>query len=136
LAVSAWVGNDEFEIGHWAFLKSFFDTLQYHLSKERPLDKYPKLFIDLYMGHLRYQDAQEVIDNLVEIQAKLKLIDPTKVIWDINDLTKKPPWGSDISKQITSLSNYFVTSKGKDLIETFLFALRLSIQNKCDLIIK
>lgn len=38
----------------------------------------------------------------------------SKVIWDIDDMTKMPPWGKNISKDITDLSNYFVTSDGKD----------------------
>ena len=44
-------------------------------------------------------------------------ISPQKVIWDIEDLAQQPPWGNDISEDITDLSNYFVTSEGEDLFD-------------------
>lgn len=31
-------------------------------------------------------------------------------------MSKQPPWGANISEEITDLSNYFVTSSGEDLI--------------------
>lgn len=37
-------------------------------------------------------------------------------MWDIEDLKKQPPWSNNISEDITDLSNYFVTSDGRDLI--------------------
>lgn len=39
-------------------------------------------------------------------------------------MSKQPPWRSDISKDITDLSNYFVTSSGKDFISIFFRALK------------
>ncbi len=33
---------------------------------------------------------------------------------NIDDLFKQPPWGKNISNDITNLSNYFVTSDGED----------------------
>jgi len=32
-------------------------------------------------------------------------------------LAQQPPWGNDISEDITDLSNYFVTSEGEDLFD-------------------
>ena len=48
---------------------------------------------------------------------------PEKVVWDIDDLSKQPPWGRNISKDITDLSNYFVTSGGDDFLTVFAHAL-------------
>jgi hypothetical protein len=39
------------------------------------------------------------------------------VVWDIDNPEARPPWGDDISSDITDLSNYFVTSDGRDLFE-------------------
>lgn len=39
------------------------------------------------------------------------------MIWDIDDRDAQPPWGDNISPEITNLSNYFVTSDGRDLFE-------------------
>ena len=41
----------------------------------------------------------------------------------IEDLSKQPPWGNDISEDITNLSNYFVTSDGEDFLTILLHAL-------------
>ncbi|MDP9959436.1 Imm70 family immunity protein [Chryseobacterium lathyri] len=41
------------------------------------------------------------------------------LIWDIKDLSKQPPWGSNIAERITSLANYFYTSDGEDLFAVF-----------------
>ncbi|MDQ0064990.1 Imm70 family immunity protein [Chryseobacterium lathyri] len=39
------------------------------------------------------------------------------LIWDIKDLSKQPPWGSNIAERITSLANYFYD--GEDLFAVF-----------------
>ena len=57
------------------------------------------------------------------IKAELAKISKDKVIWDIEDLTKKAPWGDNISDSITDLGNYFVTSDGDDFITLFSNAL-------------
>lgn len=52
------------------------------------------------------------------------------MIWDINDLSKQPPWGDKISERITSLTNYYVTSDGRDFIDAFNMALDAAIEKK------
>lgn len=41
---------------------------------------------------------------------------PKEIIWDVEDLEKNPPCGTHISKDITSLAQYFVIADGKNLI--------------------
>ena len=62
-------------------------------------------------------------------------LSPDKAIWDIEDLTKQPPWGNKISNQITDLSNYFITSDGRDFLTIFQNALDAAIEIKKDVII-
>ncbi len=64
---------------------------------------------------------------------KLKLFSPSEVVWDIEDLSKQPPWGDDISSDIKDLSNYFVTSDGKDMFEVLFYALNEALEEKVDL---
>lgn len=87
----------------------------------------------------------EDVDNEKEIESKdinlaieeicslLQLISPEKVVWDIEDLSKQPPWGANISEEITDLSNYFVTSSGEDLIILLKHALDKSKELKVSL---
>lgn len=56
--------------------------------------------------------------ELSTIKSELKALPITKLIWDIQDRSKSPPWGDNIADTITDLSNYFVTSTGRDLIDT------------------
>ena len=61
---------------------------------------------------------------------KLQLI---YVIWDAEDLSLTPPWGNNISSDITDLSNYFVTSDGRDLISVLNEALEDAKEMHCDI---
>jgi hypothetical protein len=63
----------------------------------------------------------------------LKNYNPSQVIWDIEDLSKTPPWGDNISDEITDLSNYFVTSDGEDLITILKKALNRALKVKSDI---
>jgi hypothetical protein len=41
------------------------------------------------------------IKEIDEIEENLKNYSPSQVIWDIEDLSKTPPWGDNISGEIT-----------------------------------
>lgn len=68
-------------------------------------------------------NVDAAIGELAVISAELRDLSPDHVIWDIEDLSKQPPWGNDISEDITDLSNYFVTSDGEDFLTILLHAL-------------
>ncbi len=70
----------------------------------------------LYQGSLACEDVKFARKELICIKNELSKLEPSEVVWDIDDLAKRPPWGDNISKDITDLSNYFVTSDGRDLI--------------------
>jgi len=57
-------------------------------------------------------------------------------VWDIEDLSKQPPWRYDISKDITDLSNYFVTSEGNDFLTVFSHALAKAKEVNAEIEIK
>ncbi|MCM1325539.1 MAG: immunity 70 family protein [Bacteroidales bacterium] len=107
-------------VGHGDFLHSFFSNICYHLEGGRWGSKYPYLMNKLYQGCLAWEDVKFAREELRRVKAGLGKLEPAKVIWDIDDLSKRPPWGDNISERITDLSNYFVTSGGRDLI-TILF---------------
>jgi len=125
-----------YEMGHSDFFHSFFSTVSYHLEKNGWGTEYPLLMRDLYYSELKWSDAEELIHQLEEIRKKLKAYSPNEVIWDIEDITKQPPWGNNISPSITDLSNYFVTSDGRDLINQMIEALKTGIEDKYNIIIR
>jgi 2,3-bisphosphoglycerate-dependent phosphoglycerate mutase len=72
---------------------------------------------ELYQGNLDASKAKKVLADLVKIREELKSHQPAEVVWDIDDPSASPPWGTNISSEITDLSNYFVTSTGRDVFE-------------------
>ncbi|EJI5143925.1 hypothetical protein NFA74_002019, partial [Campylobacter coli] len=69
-------------------------------------------------------------------QKEFKNFTPKQIIWDIENLSLMPPWGDNISSDITNLSNYFITSDGNDFIELFKKVLQLAENEKVNLTIK
>lgn len=125
-----------YQIGTGDFLHSFFSTIAYNLENKNWGSRFPIIMNELYQGKMRAENVDKAITELEIIKKELKKYPPQKAIWDIDDLSKQSPWGDNISKDITDLSNYFVTSDGADFLTIFLHALEKSKQMNCDLEIK
>ena len=94
---------------------------------------YPKLMGELYQGCLKNQDLNEGLEELRKVRKELKNFSPSDVIWDAEDLSLTPPWGNNTSSDITDLSNYFVTSDGRDLIYVLNEAMNEAKEMQCDI---
>ncbi|MFD2824518.1 immunity 70 family protein [Lacinutrix iliipiscaria] len=125
-----------YEIGAIDFLTSFFHTIEYRLTKGFFGKKYPIILGEFYDGELKYENLERAEKELKDIQKRLKKFKPSKVIWDKNDLKKTPPWENNISEDITDLSNYYVTSNGKDLFEIIFLAIEDAKYLKSGIIIE
>lgn len=88
---------------------------------------------ELYNGRLTLKNIPKAIEEAKEAREKLKLFSPSEVVWDIEDLSKQPPWGDNISIDITDLSNYFYTSGGKDMFEMLFKACNEALELEVDL---
>lgn len=123
MAVGLSVSFFWYQIGSGDFLHSFFSTIAYNLEDNNWGSKYPVIMNQLYQGEIGCEELDIALVELEDIYQSLKKISAEKVVWDIENLTKRPPWGNNISNDITDLSNYFVTSEGEDLITIFKHAL-------------
>lgn len=112
-----------YQIGNGDFLFSFFSTVAYHLENQKWGSKFPVIMNELYQGELKSTSVPMAIKELESIKQGLAMLSPDKMIWDIENLSAQPPWGTNISSYITNLSNYFVTSDGEDFITIFNHAL-------------
>ena len=121
-----------YQVGTPDFLHAFFSTISYNLEGNKWGSKYPILMNELYQGKLKWENASKAVEELKLIREKLKKFSAEYVVWDIEDMSKQPPWGKNISTDITDLSNYFITSDGRDLISVILMALNDSIYEKKD----
>ena len=129
MAVGIKVGSITDEMGTSEFFHAFFSTISANLETNGWGSKFPVLLNNLYQGSLSPSEATTAINELNIIKKELEKFPPTKVVWNIEDRSKQPPWGNDISKDITSLANYFVTSTGRDVIATILEALEDANEN-------
>lgn len=121
-----------YQIGTGDFLHSFFSTIAYNLEGGKWGSKYPVIMNELYSGDLKSNRIELAIEELDLIVPELRKLKPNKVVWDIEDLTKQPPWGDNISSEITDLSNYYVTSDGADFITILRHALEKGIKIHAD----
>ena len=121
-----------YSVGTGSFLYSFFSTVSYHLEPEGWGTKYPYLMNHCYNGKVANALVPEVLKEVHEIRELLQNYSPSQIIWNIEDLSKRPPWGEDISPEITSLANYFVTSEGTDFFKVLISALEQAIKYNFD----
>lgn len=112
-----------YQIGSGDFLHSFFSTVAYNLEYRCWGSRFPVIMNELYQGKIECENTDRALGELKIIRKELQAFTPDKIVWDIEDLSKQPPWGNDISEDITDLSNYFVTSDGEDFLTVFFSAL-------------
>ncbi len=123
MAVGIKVGCITDEIGTPDFFHAFFSTVSANLEVNGWGTRFPILMGKLYQGRLEPNFADIAIMELRQIQRELCCLTPDKVVWDIESRSKLPPWGQEISPDIRSLGDYFITSTGRDLISTLIEAL-------------
>ena len=122
-----------YQIGQGDFLHAFFSTVAFNLENKNWGSRFPIIMNELYQGKLNNKNVDKAICELNQIKDELADFTPDKVIWDIDDLSKQPPWADKISDSITSLANYFVTSDGEDFLAIFSHALEKAKEIDSDL---
>ncbi len=122
-----------YTIGTADFLHAFFSTVCGRLENEKWGSRFPHLMNELYQGVLPVKHLAAGTEELSQIKQELAQFAPDQVIWDIDDRSLTPPWGDNISDDITDLSNYFVTSEGEDFLSVFAAALDKAQQRNASL---
>ena len=105
-----------YPIGTSDFLHAFFSTVCGRLENGKWGSRYQYLMNELYHWMLSAEHLEAGAEELAQIKQALARFAPNQVIWNIEDLSLTPPWGDNISEDITDLSNYFVTSEGEDFL--------------------
>ncbi|MBR4691664.1 MAG: immunity 70 family protein [Oscillospiraceae bacterium] len=105
-----------FPIGTGDFFFSFFSTVAVRLEKEQWGSRFPVIMKELYRGSVPAEHLRQAEKELSQIRSELKRFPRSEVVWDYEDRSKQPPWGDNVSETIRDLSDYFVTSDGKNLL--------------------
>ena len=70
-----------------------------------------------YQGYVHANQVEHLLGEVRVVRDELKKYPPTAVVWDLDDRSALPPWGGNISADIKSMADYFVTSTGRDLFD-------------------
>ncbi|OZM73257.1 hypothetical protein CFN78_10355 [Amycolatopsis antarctica] len=109
--------DESAELGSASFVHAFFSTAAVRLEYSRWGSRFPAVMDSLYQGTLPADQVAQARRELRVVRAELGDFEPRHVVWDIEDRTAKPPWGDEVSPDVTSLGDYFITSDGEDLFE-------------------
>ena len=70
---------------------------------------------ELYQGTLDKDNVETAIEELKKIQLELKRLVRIRWFGILTILSNQPPWGKNISNDITNLSNYFCDKRWRRL---------------------
>jgi len=126
-----------FELDEFSFfVHSFFSTISYNLEPFGWGSSYPYLLKKLYYGKsLEGREIKKARKELKRIKKIFEVLPPNRIIWDIEDLTKKPPWGDNPGPKVTNLANYFITEYGVTFFEVFHEAFKDAEDTKSNVLI-
>jgi len=130
------------EFGDADLLHAFFSTISYRLESNNWGSIYPYLQKNFYNDKLNPDETLKALDELKDIREKFAKLKPEDIIWDAEDLTKKPPNCFFDQLQASNLSECFIALNGKNifdiLTEVFEFCnkkgLSVKIQSSRDLV--
>ncbi len=123
MAVELRTGNCWYPMGGRGLLHAFFSTIAYHLEDGNRGSKYPSIMKELYQGELCWDNVEHALCELRDIQNEMKRYNAEQIIWDINDLSKRPPWNIHNEGGILTLSDDFILISGVSLFDVFQNAL-------------
>lgn len=130
------------EFGDSDLLQAFFSTISCCLESSNWGSKYPYLLKKLYYEQLKAEEISNAIEELLDVREKFEVLKPEYVVWDAEDLTKKPPSSFYSKLKAANLSDCFVSVSEKNifdvLLEVFEFCKRrgisVKIQSENDLV--
>ncbi|WP_440110927.1 Imm70 family immunity protein [Acidovorax sp. BL-A-41-H1] len=136
MAVGVRVGSITDELGASSFVHSSFSTISAHCEPSGWGSRFPHMMNELYRGRLPHANALLALGELHAARAILINLPPASVVWDIDNRLSRPPWGDNIASHITNLSNYFVSSTGRDVFGIFEEALAASAEERRDAVLE
>ena len=107
-------GNRFFDVGSEDIWKSIYYTAVVAFRyKKRNIHK---ALAFMETGKCAAAEGYETARQFNLIRDEFAKIPPEKVVYDLNNRTKKAPWMNNLSPVITSFANLFTTAEGQDLL--------------------
>jgi hypothetical protein len=121
------------ELAPGGLLTSFCSSVAFHLEQSRWGSVFPVLQNELYQGKVPAENAAALLDELERVRSGLSEVPPEGLVWDINNLSARPPWDSTYGPHITSLANFYVNTGKRYLIDVLIECARTSLEFKRDM---
>lgn len=102
------------DIGTAEIWEAFVGTVKVLLVQEQ--DDIPFALQFLLTGRCDPNQCIESAREMNLVRDRLAQYPPSKIVYNINDLSFVPNWAKTISPVITSCASFFTTSDGKDLL--------------------
>ena len=129
MSVSLSISNIHSIVGSSEILHSFFSTISFHLEPGGWGTRFPELMNELYKGRLDASKAEKALADARFIKDALKALPPERVVWDIEHIERKPPWGDKVGRSVTDLSNYHITSTNRVLMDVLIGCLEFQVES-------
>jgi len=110
-------GNVLTVVGPGSLLHSLFSTIAVRLENNNWGSRFPWIMNGLYGGCLEVQGAKAAYKEIQAIKQELAKLPPSMVVWDYENLSSTPPWGTEVGSHIQNMANYFVTTTGRNLVD-------------------
>ena len=105
------------EIGPGGLLYSLFSTIAFHLESGKWGSVFPLIMNELYSGKLEEANAQKALVEANAIKEGLSKLGPEQVIWDIENLSEKAPWGDEVGDHVKNVAMFYITVNGLNLVD-------------------
>ena len=122
------------DVGNGSLWHALHSTAVFKISND-DYDIMQFAMIFLASSTCNRDDAQITARQMELLKKRLARIPPTEVVYDMNDLRKKTPWGNFLSKSVTSCADLFTTADGKNLLDEIIALLKYADKNHTDVIV-
>lgn len=116
-----------YQANHRDLFHSFCSTISYYLEPTGWGTEFPYLLIHFYNGKLDWIDVLKLIGELKDIRERLKYIQTTDIILDIEDLSEGELLRKRECSNYCDLLNSFRVNDGRNLFDVLLTTLENSL---------
>lgn len=110
-------GPARWDAGGLGELHALFSTIGHRLEPAGWGSRFPALMHELHQGRLDAGSVPAARAELARVRAELARLPPAAAVWDIEDLSERPPGGEATGPGIETLADVFLTSDGEPLLD-------------------
>ena len=119
-----------FPLGTADLVDSFFYTISWRLERKEWGSRFPAIMNELYQGLLPYESLEKAAFELQIINDEMSYLPHTSGVWVYEIHSDPPPREIGENKDARNLSETFMTSIGRKMLNEFKTAIRVAKRYK------